>query len=83
MMKTLQQKHTILTFDEAIYCKAKEIQWRCQDEFKETVIRLGGFHTAMTFMSVIGKRYEESGMEDLLVEAGVFGSGSIMKIMAG
>ena len=23
MMKTLQQKHTILTFDEAIYCKAK------------------------------------------------------------
>ena len=83
MMKVLQQKHTVLTFDEAIYSKAKEIQWRCQDEFKDTVIRLGGFHTAMTFISLIGKRYEESGLEDLLVEAGVYGSGSVMKIMNG
>ena len=28
MMKVLKQRHTVLTFDEAIYCKAKEIQWR-------------------------------------------------------
>ena len=83
MMKVLQQKHTVLTFDEAIYCTAKEIQWRCQDEFKDTVIRLGGFHTALTFIPVIGKRYEESGVEDLLDEAGVYGSGSVMKIMNG
>ena len=83
MMKGLQQKHTVLTFDEAIYCKAKVIQWQCKDEFKDTVIRLGGFHTAMTFMSVIGKRYEESGIEDLLVESGVYGSGSVIKIMTG
>ena len=83
MMKDLQQKHTVLTFDEAIYCKAKEIQWRSNDEFKDTVIRLGGFHTALTFIAVIGKRYEESGIEDLLVESGVYGSGSVMKIMTG
>ena len=63
MMNVLQQKHSVLTFDEAIYYKAKEIQWHCQDEFKKTVIRFGGFHTAMTFMAVIGKRYEKSGLE--------------------
>ena len=37
----------------------------------------------MTFMAVIGKRYEESGIDDLLVETGVYGSGSVMKIMTG
>ena len=41
-------------FDEAIYCKAKEIQWRFSDEFADTVTRKGGFHIAMTFLAVIG-----------------------------
>ena len=83
MIKDLQQKHTVLTFDEAIYSKAKEIQWQSNGEFNDTVIRQGGFHTALTFIAVIGKRYEESGIEDLLVESGVYASGSVMKIMTG
>ena len=37
----------------------------------------------MTFMAVIGKRYQESGIEDLLVESSVYGSESVMKIMTG
>ena len=28
MMVSLQQKHRVITFDLAIYSKAKEIQWR-------------------------------------------------------
>ena len=43
------QVNTVITFDEAIYCKTKEIQWRFSDEFADTVIRMGGFHIAMTF----------------------------------
>ena len=83
MMKTLEQQHSVITFDEAIYCKAKEIQWRCPDQFKDTVLRLGGFHTALAFISVIGKRYEESGLEDLLIESGVYGLNSVVRIMNG
>lgn len=83
MMKVLHQQYTVITFDEAIYCKAKEIQWRSPQEFKDTVLRLGGFHTALTFIAVIGKRYEESGLEDLLIEAGVYGSNSVLRIMKG
>ena len=56
IMKTVQkiisktsQVNTVITFDEAIYCKAKEIQWRVSDEFADTVIRMAGFHIAITF----------------------------------
>ena len=35
---------TVISFDEAIYSKVKEIQWRFSDEFAETVIRMGSFH---------------------------------------
>ena len=77
------QVNTVITFDEAIYCKAKEIQWRFSDEFADTVIRMGGFHIAMTFLAVIGKTYEESGLEDILIESGVYGSNSVVRLLHG
>ena len=55
-MKTVQkiiskisQVNTVIKFDEAINCKAKEIQWRFSNAFADTVIRMGGFNIAMTF----------------------------------
>ena len=44
MMEALQQRHSVITFDLAIYMKAKEVHWRLSEEFKNTVIRMGGFH---------------------------------------
>ena len=73
MMDVLHQKHSVITFDVAIYMKAKEIQWRRPEEFKNTVIRIGGFHIALNFLSVIGKIFQDSGIEDLLIESGVYG----------
>ena len=51
--------------------------------FADTVIRMGGFHTAMTFLAVIGKKYEESGLEDILMESGVYGSNSVVRLLHG
>ena len=48
MMDVLHQKHSVITFDLAIYMKAKEIQWRRPEEFENTVIRMGGFHITYT-----------------------------------
>jgi hypothetical protein len=81
--KKLQQSHSVITFDQAIYCKAKEIQWNCPEEFSDTVIRLGGFHIAMTFLATIGKRFEGTGFEDVLIEAGVYGSTTAECIIKG
>ena len=58
MMTSFGQQTTVVTFDEAIYSKAKEIQWRSPDEFKDVVIRLGGMHMAQCFLVTIGKCFE-------------------------
>ena len=86
MERLSQQKfsnNSVITFDEKIYAKAKEIQWRRPDEFKKLIIRMGGFHIALNFLSVIGKRYSESGFEDILIEADLYGSNTVAKIIKG
>ena len=82
-MAQLGQLNSVITFDEAIYCKAKEIQWRHEDEFGDTVIRLGGFHMAMVFLAVLGKRYGDGGLEDVLFESEMYGSTTIASILRG
>ena len=45
----LGQTYTVITFDQALYCKAKEVVWCNKDEFENVMIRLGGFQTSMNF----------------------------------
>ena len=44
---------------------------------------MGGFHIALNFLSVIGKRYSESGFEDILIEADLYESNTVAKIIKG
>ena len=83
MMESLNQKESIITFDLAIYCKAKEIQMRNESEFENTIVRLGGFHIALNYLAVIGKRYENSGLEELMIESGVYGSCTTEALLKG
>ncbi len=78
---SLQQRDMVITFDLAIYAKAKQIQWKFPEEFSDTVIRMGGFHIALNFLAVLGKKYQNSGLEDVLIESGAYGSGSVMALM--
>ena len=83
MSASIGQQDAVITFDLAIYMKAKQIQWKASPEFENTVIRMGGFHIAINFLSVIGKIYAESGRGDLLVEYGVYAAGSTSVLLAG
>ena len=47
MVTAVGQSDCVITFDLAIYMKAKEIQRRLAEEFKDTVIRMGGFHIVL------------------------------------
>ena len=47
--------------DLAIYAKAQEIVWKQPGEFVDVDLRMGAFHTAMTFIAVIGKRFGDGG----------------------
>ena len=42
---------------------------------------MGSFHIALNFLSVIGKRYSESGFEDILIEADLYGSNTVAKLL--
>lgn len=79
----LDQTYTVITFDQALYCRAKEMVWSHPDEFQNVIIRLGGFHIAMNFMKAIGQYMESSGLGDAWVESGVFGETTANHMLAG
>ena len=76
MMTLLGQNDSVITFDVGIYnyVKVKEIQWRLRQEFESMVTRMGGFHVVMNYLAVLGKKYQSSGIENLLIESGMYGS---------
>lgn len=81
--ESLGQKYTVVTFDQAIYCKAKEIVWMKGNEFRNTIIRLGGFHIIMNFMKAIGQHLDGSGLKNAWTESGVFGEITVGKMIDG
>ena len=73
----------VIVVDQAIYCKAQTIRWQEPTFQKKIVIRLGAFHTTMTALACIGKRFQEAGLQDILIEAGVVATGSVTGVMNG
>ena len=47
------------------------------------VIRVGGFHIALNYLAVIGEKFKDSGLADLLIESGVFGSSTVSALLKG
>ena len=80
---SLGQLDTVVTFNLAIYAKAKQIQMKFPEEFSITVNRLGGFHIALNFLSLLGKKFHSSGLEDPLIESGVYAAGTTSALMKG
>ena len=74
---------TVVVLDQAIYAKALEVVWKQQEEFQSVVLRMVSFHVACVLMSVIGKRFGESGLRDLLIESRIIGSGSVNGVLEG
>ena len=65
-------------FDQAIYAKAMDIVIKRPDEFSSVVLHLGAFHICCTFLAIIGKRFGDAGLFDILVESGVGGGGQLL-----
>ena len=75
----------VLVFDQAIYAKAMKIIWEgSNEEFRRRIIvRLGAFHTKMSYLACIGIRYKDAGLSDIFVESGLVASGSLAGVMNG
>lgn len=83
IMRSLHLTSIICVFDQAIYAKAFEVKCKEYEKFKPIVLRLGTFHTLCTLISVIGKRFQDAGLKDLLIEAGVVAEGSVSAVLEG
>lgn len=83
MGKKLGQDDIIIVMDQAIYAKAQEIVLQRNREFENVVLRMGSFHVITTFLAVIGKRYADAGLVDILIESGVIAYGSMNGVLEG
>ena len=66
------EARNFITFDLPLYANAKQLQLKYPEEFKNTVIKIGGFHVALNYLSLRERNYANSGLEDLQIESGVY-----------
>jgi hypothetical protein len=59
----LELKYAVLVFDEAVYAKVQQVRWREETFFNRFVVRLGEFHTIMTYLSAMSKIFEDGGLK--------------------
>ncbi len=79
--KTLKQNHIVLTVDEALFPGLMELKW---SKYKDILIpRIGGLHTSMNFLRVIGQHMDSSGIVDVWLESEVLGPNVPDQIMSG
>ncbi len=81
----LRLNETDVVLDMAIYSKAVEIMMnpRYIDLKKFIVLRLGGFHTMCIFIAVIGKRFGDAGLRDIVIESNLLGESSVEQMLKG
>ena len=72
-----------MVFDQSIYCKFQTLRFGNLELEKRFAVRLGEFHTTMSWLAVIGKRYDSAGLGDILIESGVLASGSSTGVFDG
>ncbi|KYN00649.1 hypothetical protein ALC62_08572 [Cyphomyrmex costatus] len=73
----------IVTFDQPLYIKAREIVAASEigSEFSKIIIRLGGFHLLMSFLGSIGYIMAGSGIKEVL--SIIYAPNSVDKILNG
>ena len=80
---TLKLQSIALVFDQTLYAKVTELQWKQSKRFKDIMLRMRVFHKACTLLSIIGKRFQDAGLRDLLVDSGVIAEGSVAGALDG
>lgn len=80
---SLGNNYVVLTVDEALYCKLMELKWAKEEYQQFLIVRLGGLHTSMNFLKVIGQHIQSSGLQDAWVESNMIGPRAAEQVMAG
>ncbi|KAG1670390.1 Estrogen-related receptor gamma [Nymphon striatum] len=83
MLDQLEIDHIFLHADEAIDSKVLIIQWLNQGKYDQIITFLGGFHTIMVNLKILGKKYSCLGFKEWWVDADVIAQGSADQAIEG
>ena len=67
----------------ALYEKAIYIAWKHTSKYANIILRMGTFHTIMTLLAIIGKRFQDAGLRSNCIESGILAEGSISGVLEG
>ena len=81
--ESLGLKDIVCVCDQALYAKAAEITWQHPDKFQSIALRMGVFHTICNFLGIIGKKFLDAGLRDLVVDSEVITEGSVDQVLNG
>ena len=81
--KTKSMPFVLLVGDEPVYALIVQLKYENQELFDRILPFLGPFHTQCSFMSAINKRFNGSGLSDLLVAADVIAESSVDNALKG
>ncbi len=79
----LGQEHTVITVDQALYCKLMELKWSVPEYQNLLSPRLGGLHISMNFLKTIGDHMHGSGLVEVWIESGLLGPGTAELVLSG
>ena len=82
LLNQLKQKSLPIFCDECDFRLVLNIYLKRPEEFKNLVRMLGGFHTTKFVQRCIGRNIKGTGLEEALVETGVFGVKMMESILA-
>lgn len=83
MADRFELDHAVVVFDQVVYAKAQIVRFLNHIIQTRLVPRLGEFHTVMTFLGVLGKRFGDAGMKDILIESQCIAAGSMKGVISG
>lgn len=76
------QTHTIITADQPLYSRRKELVW-ANPKFENVIFLMGGLHICLNFLKAIGQHMENAGLDDLWTEAGVYATNTTGTMLDG
>ena len=79
----LGQQYTVITVDQALFCKLLELKWSIPEYQNKLVVQLGGLHISMRFLKAIGNHMNGSGLAEIWVESGLLGPNATEHVMNG
>ena len=79
----LRLNYIACVFDQAISCNAMELKWRYPDKHKGSIVVLGIFHMIMMYLGIIGQKFSDADLKDLIIQSDVVATGSADTALSG